>query len=54
MLTALNVQTVEEAWKVVEAYRKRWEVEEFFRLFKASLGGFRSSRRASWWLYGNL
>jgi IS4 transposase len=38
LLTNLNVQTVEEAWEVVEAYRKRWQVEEFFRLIKAGLG----------------
>ena len=38
LLTNLEVKTVEDAWGVVEAYRKRWQVEEFFRLLKAGLG----------------
>jgi hypothetical protein len=38
LLTNLELRTVEDAWGVVEAYRKRWQVEEFFRLLKAGLG----------------
>jgi hypothetical protein len=30
--------TAQDALRVVEAYRRRWQVEEFFRLLKAGLG----------------
>jgi len=38
LLTNLELGTIEDAWGIVEAYRKRWQVEEFFRLLKAGLG----------------
>ena len=38
LLTNLPVNSPEEAKRVVEIYRKRWTVEEFFRLLKAGLG----------------
>jgi len=38
LLTNLPVNSPEEAKGVVEIYRKRWTVEEFFRLLKAGLG----------------
>ncbi len=38
LLTSLPVRGREEAARVVEAYRRRWEVERFFRLLKRGLG----------------
>lgn len=38
LLTSLPVRGREEAARVVEAYRRRWEVERFFRLLKTGLG----------------
>ncbi|KPD32240.1 hypothetical protein AN926_04555, partial [Thermus scotoductus] len=38
LLTSLPVRGREEAAQVVEAYRRRWEVERFFRLLKTGLG----------------
>lgn len=38
LLTNLPVNSPEEAKRVVGIYRKRWTVEEFFRLLKAGLG----------------
>lgn len=32
--TSCNVETLEEAWKIVEIYKKRWEIEVFFKLLK--------------------
>jgi hypothetical protein len=37
LLTSLPVRGEEEALRVVEMYRRRWEVEEFFRLLKVGL-----------------
>ncbi|WP_240695530.1 transposase, partial [Thermus tengchongensis] len=38
LLTSLPVRGREDALRVVEVYRKRWEVEGFFRFLKAGLG----------------
>jgi hypothetical protein len=38
LLTNLPVATAQDALRVVEAYRRRWQVDEFFRLLKAGLG----------------
>ncbi len=34
ILTTWPLQTIAEAWKVVEIYQKRWEIEQLFRLLK--------------------
>jgi len=46
LLTNLLVGRAEEARRVVEIYRKRWLIEEFFRLLKTGLGleGFQVER----------
>lgn len=48
LLTNLAVGGAEEARRVVEIYRKRWLIEEFFRLLKTGLGleGFQVERLA--------
>ncbi|WP_232822476.1 transposase [Thermus sediminis] len=38
LLTSLEVRGEREALRVVEMYRRRWGVEEFFRLLRAGLG----------------
>ena len=35
LLTTLNVKSIEEALEVVGFYKKRWNIEEFFRLMKS-------------------
>ena len=35
LLTSLKVKTAEEAEQIMEYYRKRWRIEEFFRVLKS-------------------
>lgn len=34
LLTTWPVETAEQAWEVIQAYRRRWDIEELFRLLK--------------------
>ena len=38
LLTNQEVESVEEAWRVVDQYAKRWAIEQLFRQHKSSLG----------------
>lgn len=44
LLTTLAVDTVEEAFGIVEAYRQRWRIEEYFRILKRSGMDLESAR----------
>jgi Transposase DDE domain len=36
LLTTYGVTTAEEAWRIVALYRRRWRIEEYFRVLKRS------------------
>lgn len=36
LLTSHAVETAEEAWQIVDWYRQRWRIEEYFRVLKRS------------------
>lgn len=47
LVTNLPIHTEEEAWKIVFAYRRRWQIELSFRSGKSELG-MESPRLWSW------
>ena len=36
LLSNLSVNTFEDAWSIVQIYRKRWNIETFFKVLKSA------------------
>jgi len=48
LLTSHPVDTVEEAWQIVEFYKQRWNIEQIFRLLKSRCLRFESSQLSAY------